>query len=135
MRISILGRRWQLRRVPNLGDKYADCDGHFTRGKVVRIESRYRGQELLDSLIHESFHCCGFDLFTEEYIDRMATLVAKKAHDYHEREDVDEPLLAAFICLAFFDPKFQPEWLERVSAEISRVAFTEPLRTLIWGDA
>lgn len=56
IRVQITGKRWMLRFVP-LKKSDADCDHKVVTGKQIRVDSRLRGQALLDCIVHEGIHC------------------------------------------------------------------------------
>ena len=51
--VSIRGKRWRIRFVPNLGDKWGECD---YESRVLRIAFGQSEKDELDTLIHELLH-------------------------------------------------------------------------------
>lgn len=79
-RVTINGKRWNLRRVPYLGNKRGDCDSPDTPHKEIRILSGLKGQELLEVLLHELLHAADWtkdESFVENVARDMAKVVAR----------------------------------------------------------
>jgi len=79
MMISILGKRWRLRftRFSNREHK-GDCSGPAEKDKTIRIDSRLRGEERLEILIHEFRHAADWgqsELFVQEEARDMARML------------------------------------------------------------
>ena len=83
--IKILGRIWKLRFVPNLS-KSGDIDSPGTPRKEIRIWQGLRGQERLDTIIHECLHGCGWHL-DEPFVARFATDLARILWQLGYREE------------------------------------------------
>ena len=75
MRISILGKRWNLRFAPNMAAR-GDCDPPTAPGKEIRIASSLRDQERLEVLIHEMVHAAGWHI-DETFVERFASDAAR----------------------------------------------------------
>jgi hypothetical protein len=71
MRITILGKRWALKFVPNLGEDRGNIDGPHKTHKAIRIWQGLKDQERLEVLIHEMMHAAGWHL-EEEYVEEFA---------------------------------------------------------------
>lgn len=72
MRVTILNRYWRLRFARNLFHR-GDCDAPTRAKKEIRVDTRLRGEERLEVLIHELVHAAGC------HIDD--TVVEQFAHD------------------------------------------------------
>lgn len=70
--VTVRGQRWRLRFVPNLGDKFGECD---YGQRVIRIAQGQSEEEELDTLIHELLHAAYPDL-EESAIHQTAEAVA-----------------------------------------------------------
>ena len=68
--VSILGRRYRFRLVPNLAAR-GDCDPPDKRGKQIRVWSGTKDQERLEVLIHELLHAANWSL-AEEHVAQFA---------------------------------------------------------------
>lgn len=75
-RIKILGRWWKLRLTPHMRDHRGKCDPPYASGKTILIDSRLRGQELLEVLIHEMTHAANWHL-DEEFVEQFGKDVAR----------------------------------------------------------
>lgn len=69
--VYVNGQRWKIRRA-RLRGKCGDCD-YATR--VIRIDPRVTGTDLLDTLIHELCHARWPDLH-EDAVTEFATMAA-----------------------------------------------------------
>lgn len=76
MHIRLMGKRWHLRRVPNLGDNRGDCDNPEQPGKEIRILTKLEGEEELEVLLHEMLHASNWHL-DEPFIERCAADMAR----------------------------------------------------------
>lgn len=76
MIVTVLGKRYNLRFVPNLGDKRGDCDSPSTPNKEIRIWQGVKGEERLEVLIHELAHASCWPL-DEEYVAKFAEDTAR----------------------------------------------------------
>lgn len=70
MNLHLCGRRWRLVFVPRLNAD-GECDPPDTVSKAIRIAKRLRGQRLLEVLVHEMLHACGWPI-DEQFITRAA---------------------------------------------------------------
>lgn len=75
--VKILGKRYKLKFVPNLGENLGDCDHPKEKGKTIRIKMGLNDLELLDVLLHEFIHIADFHRNSEEYVTELATDLAK----------------------------------------------------------
>jgi hypothetical protein len=75
VRVSVLGKRWNLRFVPNLS-KSGDCDGPSKEGKEIRIWQGVKGKDKLDTLIHELLHAAGWHI-DEAFVAQFASDAAQ----------------------------------------------------------
>lgn len=78
MRVKILGKYWQLNRVPNLA-AHGDCSPPDSPDKEIRIAAGTRGQLLTDTIIHEAIHAAGWHI-DEPFVDQLATDIARILH-------------------------------------------------------
>jgi hypothetical protein len=76
MLVTILGKRWRIRWVPNLGECLGDCDPPNKPNKEIRIWSGCKDEVELDTIIHECLHGSGWHL-DEAYVSRFATDLAR----------------------------------------------------------
>jgi len=76
LRVTILGRRWNLRfahlKPPELGK----CDSPNKKGKEIVIDSRLSGELELDTIIHECRHAASWPI-SEEFIEEEASDLAR----------------------------------------------------------
>jgi hypothetical protein len=79
-RITVRGRRYLLRfvAVREMQNKGAlgECDPPDRPGKEIRILKRLRGQERLDTIIHELLHAGHWDL-KEDAVNELASDIAR----------------------------------------------------------
>ncbi len=75
MRITILGKHWNLRFAPNMADRGC-CDSPGCKKKGIRILSSLKGEERLEVLIHEMLHAAGWHI-DEEFVERFANDCAR----------------------------------------------------------
>lgn len=76
MRIRILGKFWKLMFGGLKRPKLGECDSPKSVGKRIRINSTLKGQEELDTIIHEVFHA-GFWHVDEEVVEEFGTDLAR----------------------------------------------------------
>lgn len=81
MRVKILNRFWNLRFVPNLGTRngdriYGDCSPPTDKNKEIRIWQGAKGEEELDTIIHECLHASGW-ILDEEFVNDFANDCAR----------------------------------------------------------
>ena len=87
MRIKVLGKLWSLSFTPNLGPGVdGDCSEPDKVGKQIRIRAGLRGQECLETLIHECLHAADWHK-DESWIEQVAHDIARAAFrpGVHER--------------------------------------------------
>lgn len=84
-RIKILGRIWRLRFVPNLSTS-GDCDSPATPSKEIRIWQGLRGQDRLDTIIHECLHAAHWSI-DEAFVAQFATDLARILWQLGYREE------------------------------------------------
>lgn len=71
MRVTILGKRWNL-RFAALRKNWGDCDAPDVAGKEIRIAHGHADEsDLLDTVIHELLHC-GLPDLKEETVARLS---------------------------------------------------------------
>ena len=77
MRITILGKTWTLRIVPNLGkDRWADTDSPEITNRQIRVRPHPKGGvRELDTYIHEFLHCADWSK-DEEWVKTTAKDIA-----------------------------------------------------------
>lgn len=77
MRVSILGKRWELvfQELPE--DRLGECDSPDTKGKQIRIDPRVSGELELDTIIHEIRHAELFHVFIEEWCEFSSSSLAR----------------------------------------------------------
>lgn len=76
MRVRILGKYWSIRRVPYLGKNHGDCQHPNATEKEIRILSGLRGDQLMETVIHEVLHAANWHL-DEEFVTEFAHDVTK----------------------------------------------------------
>jgi hypothetical protein len=76
VRVRILGKYWNLRRVPNLGSNKGICQHPDSAAKEIHIQSGLRGEQLLETVIHEVLHAANWHL-DEEFVTDFARDVTK----------------------------------------------------------
>jgi len=69
MRITLRGRRWELRWA-RLKD-HGDIQPPHIKGKTIRISRGGPGSRILETLIHEMLHACLWDL-SEDSVEKTA---------------------------------------------------------------
>ncbi len=74
MRVHINGKRWDLRFTNLQG--HGQCDGPHIPNKEIRIRSNLKGEERLDTLIHEMLHAAMWSI-DEEVIHAAASDIAR----------------------------------------------------------
>lgn len=80
MVVTFLGKKWDLRFVPNLGSVPAGrtrgtCDPPDCKKKAIKILSSLEGEELLEVLIHEFLHASFWNI-EEPSIEKAAQDIA-----------------------------------------------------------
>jgi hypothetical protein len=75
MRLTILGKRWNLRFARNLKNR-GDCDPPAAPGKEIRVGSSLRDEERLEVVLHEMLHAAGWHI-AEEFVDQFACDAAR----------------------------------------------------------
>ncbi len=76
MRITILGKHWNLRFCNTGANHHGRCDPPSIPGKEIKVSSRIRGQLKLDTIIHELTHAAGWHI-DEPFVEQFATDVAR----------------------------------------------------------
>jgi len=78
MRITILGKRWNLRFVPWRRGRstYGYCEHPAEPGKEIVITDGHSDQLMLDTLLHEFLHAGAWNL-SEETVDQWSTDVSR----------------------------------------------------------
>lgn len=74
--LTFHGKRWKLVFKDRMKD-YGQADEPTKIGKEIRLRAKQTDFDLLDSVIHEALHCCGFDILDEEWVARSATDISK----------------------------------------------------------
>jgi hypothetical protein len=77
MRVVIRNKAYQLQFTPKIeqGAK-GMCDAPTAAGKRIRILERLKGQDRLETIIHELLHACYWDM-DEEAIHHPAADIAR----------------------------------------------------------
>lgn len=89
MRIKLLGKLWDLVVVPRQAAE-GQCDAPSVRSKQIRIARRCRGQHRLDVILHELLHAAAFHQFDEQWVDELATDMARVLWRLGYRDNDDE---------------------------------------------
>jgi len=71
MFVTIRGKRWNLRFVPNLGTDNGRCDSPDTPNKTIRIQQGLGSFDELETIIHEMLHAGQWDM-SEEHTAGLA---------------------------------------------------------------
>lgn len=87
MLVTILGKRWRLREVPNLANR-GDCDPPDKPNKEIRIWQGCKGEERLEVLVHECIHASHWPL-SEEYVAKFAEDLARILYRLGYRQEVE----------------------------------------------
>lgn len=79
MKIRILGKSWQLRFVPpeEIGGKNGSCDNPCRSNKAIEIWNELKGEECLETIIHECMHAAGWDVFDEKFCETVSVDIAR----------------------------------------------------------
>ncbi len=74
LEFRINGKRWLLvrERIPDALNRDGDCDHPDTPNKKVRIDTRLRGKQELETYIHEVRHAENFKMYSEEYVKEVS---------------------------------------------------------------
>ena len=75
MRVELLGKRWNLRFVPNLSN-CGDCDVASAKFKEIRIQQGMPQKLELDTSLHECLHLI-HPSSDEEHVNQSATDIAE----------------------------------------------------------
>lgn len=81
MHVTILGKRWRLRFVPNMGgdDKtltLGDCSDPRDKGKEIRIRQGLAEEQELEVCIHEAMHAAAWSQ-SEEFVEEASYDIAR----------------------------------------------------------
>ena len=76
MRITLLGKRWNLLFAPPEKGNRGDIDPPHTRGKTIRICPKLQDLAELDTLVHELLHAADWHR-DEEWIETVATDISR----------------------------------------------------------
>ena len=93
MRVTIRGKRWNLRTVP-LKKVWGDCDPPHVSAKEIRIDTQHESDEAwFSTLIHEFCHCFFPDLkeevveqFENDLVRLLVRLGCKFSHPIEDEE-------------------------------------------------
>jgi len=82
-RCVVGGKHWNYVEKP-IYEKTAEghvicgrCDPPDKPNKTITINSRLRGEELLDTIIHEVLHAASWDVLDEGFVEQTATDLAR----------------------------------------------------------
>jgi hypothetical protein len=75
MKVRIMGKCWNLRFTP-LWSVRGQCFSPTTKWKEIQVDSRLRGEERLEILLHETLHAACWWL-DEEHVSELARDQAK----------------------------------------------------------
>lgn len=77
MKVTIRGKSWDFRFVKRLAkDTLGHCDHPEKQAKTIRVLNSLKGEERLDTVIHEALHAAHWDL-AEDAVNQTATDLAK----------------------------------------------------------
>lgn len=90
MIVSLLGKRWRIRRTW-LKDHFGDCSAPHTKNKEIRVHSQLKGQKELEVYLHEMLHACNWHL-DEEWIEAAGHDLARALWrlGYRRNDDIAE---------------------------------------------
>ncbi len=74
--VTVRGKRWKLRSCKLSKGTCGETDWPTEVGKEIRISQNLSGLELLDTIIHELFHCGHWDI-DESVVEEFSTDVAR----------------------------------------------------------
>lgn len=79
MKIRILGKTWDLRFPPHeeMGGKAGSCDHPGQRNKSIDVWDELRGEECLDTIIHECLHAGAYNVLGEHFCEQIGTDIAR----------------------------------------------------------
>lgn len=90
MKVKILGKVWDLVFKPFPADctDFGLCDGPHVKGKKITINVKKKGEERLDTLLHEILHAADWHK-DEEWVVQVATDTARilTRLGYHTHEE------------------------------------------------
>ena len=89
MRVTIIGKRWNLRFTP-LTSVRGWCFSPSTPNKEIQIDSKLRGEEKLEVILHETLHAACWWL-DEEHVSQLAKDQAKILFSLGYRNDTEKP--------------------------------------------
>lgn len=79
MKIRIMGKVWEFSFCPHeeMGRKAGACDHPSKRNKSIDIWEDLRGEECLDTIIHECLHAGAYNILDEYFCERLGTDIAR----------------------------------------------------------
>ena len=79
MKVRILGKTWDLRFPPHdeMGGKAGSCDHPGQRNKSIDVWEDLRGEECLDTIIHECLHAGAYNVLGEYFCEQIGTDIAR----------------------------------------------------------
>ena len=98
MRVTIRKKRWELvfRNLRNQ-KRRGYCEAPHEKGKEIVVDSRLRGQERIEVILHELIHSAHYSLLDEEFVETTARDISRvlfqlgyRAHDEREERDDEE---------------------------------------------
>ena len=75
MYVRLNKRWWRLRFVAKL-NAAGECDSPDTKKKEIRIRESLKGEDRLDTIIHEALHACLWEL-DDDFVDTIASDIAR----------------------------------------------------------
>lgn len=91
MHITILGKRYELRFVPFLGNSVmGKCEDPREPGRVIRVKQGMSEKETLEVVIHEILHAADWHK-SEEWVEAVAIDITRTLWrlGYRKQTDVD----------------------------------------------
>jgi hypothetical protein len=76
MKISILGKKWNLKFVNNLANNYGICDHPEEKNKTIKIQKGLNEEDELGTIIHECLHASDWSK-DEEWVDQVSRDICK----------------------------------------------------------
>lgn len=79
MKVRILGKTWDFRFLPHdeMGSKAGACDHPSQCNKSIDVWDELRGEECLDTIIHECLHAGAYNVLGEYFCEQIGTDIAR----------------------------------------------------------
>lgn len=80
MKVTILGKSYELVEVGSgvmPEGHYGECDDPSLPGKQIRVREGLPEEDRLRIYLHEMLHAAAWEQFSEEFVDRLSTDMAR----------------------------------------------------------